>query len=326
MSNYLSERRKELGLTQKEVADAVGVAEATVSRWESGEIANMRRDRISALAKILKCSADFIMTGNQNAPTVPPGFEPLPEMATVPLVGRIACGQPITAEENLEGYVSIPAEWHATFTLLCEGDSMEPRIKDGDLVAAECDTLMEAVTEPRARAFVALCLYCGLRREEALGLKWTDLGADRLVVSRAMTFGSNQQLPVEELKNTASCRMLPMPDKLRQVLATTPRLAEYVVPAANGGDMTLSAFRRLWTSHVRRQVGFELRPHMLRHTYATMLYRAGVDLRTAQQLLGHANIQMTARIYTHLEAEDSLKVQDRINLYLSGAPTATATG
>lgn len=143
MSNYLSERRKELGLTQKEVADAVGVAEATVSRWESGEIANMRRDRISALAKILKCSADFIMTGNQNAPTVPPGFDPLPEMATVPLVGRIACGQPITAEENLEGYVSIPAEWHATFTLLCEGDSMEPRIKDGDLVAIRSQPQVE---------------------------------------------------------------------------------------------------------------------------------------------------------------------------------------
>lgn len=143
MSNYLSERRKELGLTQKEVADAVGVAEATVSRWESGEIANMRRDRISALAKILKCSADFIMTGNQNVPTVPPGFDPLPEMTTVPLVGRIACGQPITAEENLEGYVSIPAEWHATFTLLCEGDSMEPRIKDGDLVAIRSQPQVE---------------------------------------------------------------------------------------------------------------------------------------------------------------------------------------
>ena len=83
------------------------------------------------------------MTGNQNAPTVPPGFEPLPEMATVPLVGRIACGQPITAEENLEGYVSIPAEWHATFTLLCEGDSMEPRIKDGDLVAIRSQPQVE---------------------------------------------------------------------------------------------------------------------------------------------------------------------------------------
>lgn len=67
MSNYLSQRRRELGLTQKEVADAVGVAEATVSRWESGEIANMRRDRIVSLAKILNCSADFIMNGSNSA-------------------------------------------------------------------------------------------------------------------------------------------------------------------------------------------------------------------------------------------------------------------
>lgn len=55
---------------------------------------------------------------------------------------------------------------------------------------------------------------------------------------------------------------------------------------------------------------------MLRHTYATTLYRAGVDLRTAQQLLGHATIQMTAEIYTHLEAEDSLKAVHRIDEYL----------
>ena len=75
--------------------------------------------------------------------SVPPGFEPLPEMATVPLVGRIACGQPITAEENLEGYVSIPAAWHATFTLKCCGDSMEPRIKDGDLVAIRSQPQVE---------------------------------------------------------------------------------------------------------------------------------------------------------------------------------------
>lgn len=149
MSNYLSQRRRELGLTQKEVADAVGVAEATVSRWESGEIANMRRDRIVSLAKILNCSADFIMNGSNSASEnnlpspVPPGFSPLPEMASVPLVGQIACGQPITAEENLEGYVSIPSAWHATFTLMCKGDSMEPRIKDGDLVAIRSQPSVE---------------------------------------------------------------------------------------------------------------------------------------------------------------------------------------
>ncbi|WP_442900596.1 tyrosine-type recombinase/integrase [Gemmiger sp.] len=51
-------------------------------------------------------------------------------------------------------------------------------------------------------------------------------------------------------------------------------------------------------------------------TIPTPLHRTGVDLRTAQQLLGHATIQMTAEIYTHLEAEDSLKAVHRIDEYL----------
>ena len=136
MSSYLADRRKELGLTQKDIAEAVGVSEATVSRWESGEIANMRRDRISALAKILHCSTDFVMTGQASTETtIPSGFSPMPPMNQVPLIGRIACGVPITAEENQEGIVSVPSTWHATFALVCEGDSMAPRIQNGDLVA-----------------------------------------------------------------------------------------------------------------------------------------------------------------------------------------------
>ena len=63
MKNYLANRRKELGLTMKEVADSIGVSEATVSRWESGAIANMRRDRIAKYASILDVSPTFIMTG-----------------------------------------------------------------------------------------------------------------------------------------------------------------------------------------------------------------------------------------------------------------------
>ena len=50
MGNYLTDRRKELELTMKQVAEAVGVSEGTVSRWESGAIANMKRDKIYALA------------------------------------------------------------------------------------------------------------------------------------------------------------------------------------------------------------------------------------------------------------------------------------
>ena len=59
----------------------------------------------------------------------------MPKMDWVPLVGRIACGTPITAEENVEQMVCVPSRWHSTFTLTCKGDSMEPRIHDGDLVA-----------------------------------------------------------------------------------------------------------------------------------------------------------------------------------------------
>ena len=50
----LRHRRKELGLTMKQVADAVGVSEATISRYESGDIKNMRRDRIDKYAKALQ--------------------------------------------------------------------------------------------------------------------------------------------------------------------------------------------------------------------------------------------------------------------------------
>ena len=65
--SVLAERRKELGYTMKDVANLVGVSEATISRWESGDIANMRRDRISKLAEALKISPAVIM-GWEKAP------------------------------------------------------------------------------------------------------------------------------------------------------------------------------------------------------------------------------------------------------------------
>ncbi|MCI8332647.1 MAG: helix-turn-helix transcriptional regulator [Clostridiales bacterium] len=67
MQDLLKNRRIELGLTMKEVANAVGVSEATVSRWESGEIANMKRSRIYSLSKILKISPIQIMQSDDRA-------------------------------------------------------------------------------------------------------------------------------------------------------------------------------------------------------------------------------------------------------------------
>lgn len=67
MTNHLKDRRIQLHLTQKEVAEAVGVTEGTISRYESGDIANMKRDKIRLYAKVLGTSTNFIMTGEFEA-------------------------------------------------------------------------------------------------------------------------------------------------------------------------------------------------------------------------------------------------------------------
>ena len=64
ISNMLKDRRIELGLTMKQVAEAVCVSEGTISRWESGEISNMKRSRIAALAKVLKMKPSEIVLGS----------------------------------------------------------------------------------------------------------------------------------------------------------------------------------------------------------------------------------------------------------------------
>ncbi len=69
IGEMIATRRKELGLTLEEIGCAVGVGKSTVKKWESGYIANMRRDKIAALAKILQLSpAEFIGDESENTP------------------------------------------------------------------------------------------------------------------------------------------------------------------------------------------------------------------------------------------------------------------
>ena len=79
VGKIIFDRRTTLSLTQKDVADYVGVSEATVSRWESGHIDNMRRDRIAKLAKVLQISPLVIMGVDEPAPPAPQKSGGLPE-------------------------------------------------------------------------------------------------------------------------------------------------------------------------------------------------------------------------------------------------------
>lgn len=77
--------------------------------------------------------------------------------------------------------------------------------------------------EPRASLFCAIGLYCGLRREEILGLMWSDIDSDDLTVNRAVTFLSNQQDENHDLKSKAAHRTIPIPPLLADRLNDYPK-------------------------------------------------------------------------------------------------------
>lgn len=136
----IGKRIKELrigkGLSQIELGKIAGVTDKAVSTWEQ-DIKIPRMGAIEKIATYFGVTKSYIIDGElpEIESAIPAGFEPIPKMQKVPLVGHIACGQPITAEENLEGYVDAPAEKQIDFALTCHGDSMiDAGIHDGDTV------------------------------------------------------------------------------------------------------------------------------------------------------------------------------------------------
>lgn len=135
-SNNLSRLLDSNGITQIEFAKKMNVAASTVSSWCNGD-KMPRMDKVEWMAEFFGVPRtslidDISKTSTKN---IPIGFSPMPETELRPRVGRIACGEPITAEENIEDYDEVLKSWHADFTLMCCGDSMLPKIQDGDVVA-----------------------------------------------------------------------------------------------------------------------------------------------------------------------------------------------
>ncbi len=125
-------RREQLGMSQAELATKLGYkSRSSINKIEL-DSRNLTQSKIKAIADALETTPAYIMGWDDDMPA---NALPLPDMSRVPRVGRIACGEPITAEENIEAYDETPQNWHADFTLLCVGDSMSPKIEDGDLVA-----------------------------------------------------------------------------------------------------------------------------------------------------------------------------------------------
>lgn len=132
MAQKIKELRLSNDLTLEQVANAVGVGKSTVRKWETGMIANMRRDKIAALAKALHTTPEYLM-GWSTEIEVTNLFRI--ETKRFRLLGNIACGEPIFANEEMDLYVEAGANIQADFCLKASGDSMiGARIYDGDIV------------------------------------------------------------------------------------------------------------------------------------------------------------------------------------------------
>lgn len=142
VGDRIRQARLEQDVTQQELADYIGVSKQAVYKYENNIVTNIPTDKVDAIAKRLRVSPAYLMGWEEQPapaaskePTIPPGFEPMPKMKKVPLIGSIACGDPITAEQNIEKMVDVPENIRCDFSLTCHGDSMiDAGIHDRDVV------------------------------------------------------------------------------------------------------------------------------------------------------------------------------------------------
>lgn len=202
---------------------------------------------------------------------------------------------------------------------------------------------------PRDRAQIScmIMMYSGLRRGELIPLLWTDVNIkDKTIsVSKAVEMKCGRPVVKPMTKSDAGMRTVDIPQVLVDYLSVKFSEAKslgLVCPSSSGDMMTESSFERMMESYIsdlnlkygdfsdleklptsKFQPGgvpMKIQPftaHCLRHTFATLLYFAGVDVLTAKNQLGHADIKTTLQIYTHLDQAYKRKSMAKLDSYLS---------
>ena len=133
IANNLKNLRKARGLTLEELAERVGTSKQTIHRYENGIISNVPPEKVEALAKVLEVTPAELMGWEEGLSNIS-GIMPI-SIKRLPILGEIACGEPIYASEEHESYAAADENINADFCLRAHGDSMTgARIFDGDIV------------------------------------------------------------------------------------------------------------------------------------------------------------------------------------------------
>lgn len=202
----------------------------------------------------------------------------------------------------------------------------------------------------RAKTAAMIMMFAGLRRGEMLALNWSNINLTEktIRVEKFVEIDKGKSFLKDYGKSSAAIRTVYIPDILVDYLLNVPGMHfGFVVHKKDGSMMTESAWNSLWNSYIddlnleygdwsnflktggNRPSKFEpdkekkpmliprITPHWLRHTFITMMYLAGVDILTAKEQAGHADIETTMSIYTHLNEQHKRKNITKLNDFLS---------
>lgn len=226
------------------------------------------------------------------------------------------------------------------------------------ITAQERDYILALAQTHPAGLWVEMLLYCGLRPEETIPLQWCHIDLESTPPLVHITAAAEARTgEIKPPKSEAGNRSVPIPtayaDRLRAVRPDDHPFG-YVFQRKDGQRHTATTLRGLWndfkfqldiamgaqtiqveqdkhtskkfrtkTVILKSVLAPDLVPYCLRHTYCTDLQAAGVPINVARELMGHSDIAMTSKIYTHSSEAAVANAADAINAYLGATASAT---
>lgn len=210
-------------------------------------------------------------------------------------------------------------------------------------------------TPHRAQRAAMIMMFAGLRRGELIPLLWTDIDLENKTISvtKSVEIVNGKSVVKDGAKTEAGVRTIYIPQVLADFLANEPHGNNMLVcPSTKGQLMSDSGWKRMWDSYLA-ELNFKygdfsgilvknksgemvqyqkpksrfapdkipfviprITAHWLRHTFITLMYLAGVDVLTAKEQAGHADVQTTMSIYTHLDGIHKKKQINKLDEYL----------
>ena len=138
----LNQIMEEKNISNAELCEITGIPKSAMSQYRSGSF-KPKADRVYLIAKALGVSEAWLM-GYDIPKEKIDNIVPIKKVRYIPILGRIACGEPILAEANIEGRLLLPEQVDADFALVCRGDSMiDARIFNGDYVYIKQQPIVE---------------------------------------------------------------------------------------------------------------------------------------------------------------------------------------